>query len=207
MTQTNSNAIKIMIIRHAEKPPPNPPPNGVNSAGEVCQDSLIVQGWQRAGALVVLFKPARGPLQDPLLATPQFIYACSPTDPDEANRPEETVMPLLDALQTPAGQLIGNFTFHKGEEPDVAASALNCQGVVLISWPHGQIPYLAKQIPLSPNSKPIPKGKWPSDRFDMVWVFDPDTGPDPNPNPNTGLYIFSQVPQLLLAGDSHEPIT
>ncbi len=206
MTQTNWNATKIMIIRHAEKPPSNPPPNGVTNAGEVSADSLIVQGWQRAGALVVLFKPARGPLQDPLLATPQFIYACSPTDPDEANRPEETVMPLLDALQTPAGQLIGNFTFHKGEEPDVVASALNCQGVVLISWPHGQIPYLARQIPLSSNSKPIPAGKWPGDRFDMVWVFDPDTGPSPDPNPNPG-YIFKQVPQLLLAGDSSEPIT
>jgi hypothetical protein len=203
MPETIPNATKIMIIRHAEKPPPNPPPNGVTGAGEISQDSLVVQGWQRAGALVVLFKPSRGPLQDPNLATPQFIFACSPTDPDEANRPEETVMPLLDALQTPAGQLIGNFTFHKGQEPDVATSALNCQGVVLISWPHGQIPYLAQQIPLSTNSEPLPTGKkvWPSDRFDMVWVFDPDTDPK-----NLGRYLFSQVPQLLLAGDSSQPI-
>ncbi|HKY41805.1 MAG TPA: hypothetical protein VJM50_01815 [Pyrinomonadaceae bacterium] len=201
MTQTNSNATKIMIIRHAEKPPPNPPPNGVNSAGEIASDSLIVQGWQRAGALVVLFAPSKGPLQHPDLATPQHIYATSSPN-DEGNRPEETVMPLLDKLQTAAGQLIGNFGFQSGDVKDVAASARNCQGVVLISWPHGQIPDLAKQIPLSPNNKhPVPTGKWPSDRFDMVWVFDLDTSSNP------GGYTFKQVPQLLLAGDSSEHIT
>ena len=57
-----SNATKIMIIRHAEKPTTTPPPplNGVTITGKQDKDSLIPRGWQRAGALVTLFAPARG---------------------------------------------------------------------------------------------------------------------------------------------------
>lgn len=220
MTQTNSNATKIMIIRHAEKPLENPPTSGVEINGTQNQDSLIVQGWQRAGALVTLFAPARGPLQDPHLATPQFIYAAkvskssdpkkgsASSDPEEGNRPQQTVKPLIDQLQKPPVNAEGgmalqlNFTFEKDSVAEVAQSAISCDGIVLISWPHGQIPNLAHQIPPSPNSKhKIPKGKWPGDRFDIVWVFDLDT------SLSTVGYIFRQVPQLLLAGDSPEPIT
>lgn len=194
-----------MIIRHAEKPTQKPPRCGVDINGDQNQDSLIPQGWQRAGALVVLFAPARGPLQDPRLATPKFIYATKSPDPEEGNRPEQTVTPLVAKLQKQVGKSEApfepNFHFKKGEEGKLVESAISCKGIVLISWPHGRIPTLAKQIPLSPKSKPIPKGKWPGNRFDMVWVFDLDTGS------KKGGYIFCQVPQLLLAGDSSEPIT
>ena len=205
MTRKNSSAPKIMIIRHGEKPTQNPQTCGVDINGHQNQDSLIPQGWQRAGALVALFSPARGPLQHRKLATPQFIYATKSPDPEEGNRPEQTVTPLVAKLQKQGGESEApfepNFNFKKGKEGKLAESALSCDGVVLISWPHGRIPALAKKIPLSPNSKPIPTGKWPSNRFDMVWVFDYDT------RCKTGGYIFSQVPQLLLAGDSSEPIT
>jgi len=50
-------ATKIMLIRHAEKPPNNPPPHGVDAKGDHDSESLIVQGWQRAGALTVYFAP------------------------------------------------------------------------------------------------------------------------------------------------------
>jgi hypothetical protein len=70
----------IMIIRHAEKPDTKGlAPFGVNSDGVQDWESLIIQGWQRAGALVVLFDPARGPLQAPGLAVPSLIYAANPT--------------------------------------------------------------------------------------------------------------------------------
>ena len=188
-----SLATKIMIIRHAEKPPETPPPNGVDINGKKESDSLIVQGWQRAGALVVLFAPARGPLQDSELAKPQFIYASSTSDP-EGNRPEETITPLMEKLD-----LLANFEHKNTDVSGVAKSAMNCKGVVLISWPHGKIPALARQIPLSSKNKnPIPK-KWPGARFDIVFVFDRDD--------SNGNYIFTQVPQLLLAGDSPQIIT
>jgi hypothetical protein len=187
-----SNATKIMIIRHAEKPPTTPPPNPVAFDGTQEPDSLIVRGWQRAGALVALFAPARGPLQHHLLATPQNIYASS-TSAEGGNRPEETVTPLWELLE-----LVPNFGFANTDLSGVAASAMNCMDIVLISWPHGEIPKLARQIPLSSNNiNPIPE-TWPSDRFDIVFVFDID--------PSNGGYIFNQVPQLLLAGDSPELI-
>ncbi len=39
--------------------------------------------------------------------------------------------------------------------------------------------------------------QWRDDRFDLVWVFDLDP---------SGRYRFSQVPQLLLAGDRPDVI-
>src|SRR5215217_6893449 len=190
-----STATKIMIIRHAEKPPTNPPPNGIDIDGEQNSDSLIPQGWQRAGALVVLFAPSRGELQDSKLATPNYIFASAISDEgkgtDEGNRPEETITPLLAKLN-----LIGNFDYPKSKGSDLAKAAMNCNGIVLISWPHGQIPALANDIPLSKNNKHTIPQKWPGTRFDIVFVFDLDK------NSNKEGYIFHQVPQLLLAGDS-----
>ena len=185
-------ATKIMIIRHAEKPTTTPLANGVTITGSQDKDSLIVLGWQRAGALVALFAPSRGPLQSSELATPQFIYATSTSDV-EGNRPEETITPLAAKLG-----LTPNKSFANSQEQAAAASAMSCNGIVLICWPHGKIPKLASYIPLSSNNKnPVPSS-WPSDRFDVVFVFDLDT--------SAGGYIFSQVPELLLSVDSSDPI-
>ena len=186
------SATKIMIIRHAEKPTTTPLANGVTITGSQDKDSLIVLGWQRAGALVTLFAPSRGPLQSSELATPQFIYATSTSDV-EGNRPEETITPLAAKLG-----LTPNKSFANSQEQAAAASAMSCNGIVLICWPHGKIPKLASYIPLSSNNKnPVPSS-WPSDRFDVVFVFDLDT--------SAGGYIFSQVPELLLSVDSSDPI-
>jgi hypothetical protein len=67
---------KIMLIRHAEKP--HGSDQGVTDKGEPDPESLIVRGWQRAGALVALFDPAEGALQNTNLAVPTVIYASNP---------------------------------------------------------------------------------------------------------------------------------
>lgn len=52
---------------------------------------------------------------------------------------------------------------------------------------------------ICPKGTPIPgKDKWPGKRFDVVWRCAPD--------PATGVYAFDQIPQMLLAGDSSDPI-
>jgi hypothetical protein len=45
----------------------------------------------------------------------------------------------------------------------------------------------------------IPR-KWPDDRYDVIWSF--TLVPEPGPV----RYIFGQIPQLLLAGDSRTVI-
>jgi hypothetical protein len=203
-------ASKIMIIRHAEKPPASPPPYGVTHHGKQDDESLIVLGWQRAGALATYFFPQQqAHFQNPSIATPQTIYASKIETKDaEANdskgkkkkigskskRPQETVTPLIELLGSKAES---NFTFDKGDEAAVAASAMACTGVVLICWEHQSIPAIANGLPVDAQT-PVPQ-QWPVDsknqgRFDVVWVFDLEKA--------SGPYSFSQVPQCVLAGDS-----
>jgi hypothetical protein len=207
MSPTNPTATKIMIIRHAEKPPNKPPPFGITVDGQEDNDSLIVRGWQRAGALVNFFAPQQGAqFHNPSIATPQFIYASKietkgskPTSKgkkigSKSKRPQETVTPLIEMLGTQASV---NFTFDKGDEKHLAQSVLACNGVVLICWEHQNIPSITKHLPVS-SQTPVPK-KWPVDkqgdgRFDVVWIFGLDQ--------TSGTYNYSHVPQCLLAGDS-----
>ncbi|WP_233858203.1 hypothetical protein [Paraburkholderia sp. HD33-4] len=180
-------ARKIMIIRHAEKPDGAGTPYGINADGEQDNESLIVRGWQRAGALAAFFAPARGPMQDPRLAKPEVLFAAVVAPHAKSERPTETITPLSQRLKI---QLNVQGEYTKGQEAAVANAALISQGTVLICWQHEDIPTIADNIPLS--NGPVP-GKWPGDRFDIVWVFDLQ--------PPNGLYAFSQVPQELLEGD------
>ncbi len=85
---------KIMIIRHAEKPPASGEPFGVTADGDQDVESLIIQGWQRAGALACFFAPTHGPLQDAELATPQFLFASQSKSGGGSARPVETITPV-----------------------------------------------------------------------------------------------------------------
>ena len=127
-------ATKIMIIRHAEKPPPSNDPAGVTPAGTQDPESLIVQGWQRAGGLVNLFAPSRGPFQSPYLATPQTIIASWKSATKGSQRPLQTITPLAGMLQ-----LTPN-TFPESELSQAVGAALAATGTVL-----------KPSVPLSPN--------------------------------------------------------
>jgi hypothetical protein len=188
-------ATKIMLIRHAEKPPSNPPPHGVSIKGDHDKESLIVQGWQRAGALTVYFAPSVGPFQNSQIATPKFIYASEVAKGSSSERPQETVTPLIQKL---VNNVATNFNFPKGQEQSVANSAMACKGIVLICWEHQNIPLITKWFPIAANPpNPVPTA-WPTGakgegRYDVVWVFNLQS-------PSTG-YWFYPEPQLLLAGD------
>jgi hypothetical protein len=176
---------QIAIIRHAEKPPPNPPPHGIDEKGIPHAHSLVVRGWQRAGALVNFFCVPGSPA----IKCPTRLY--SPprhgTDGDHG-RPNETILPLAAKLNTAV-----DTTCVLDEEQALAARVLaSGSGVVLIAWEHKRISKIANAI-LGREIAPA----WPDDRYDLVWVFDlqPDGG-----------YAFRQVPQLLLSGDRADPI-
>ena len=180
---------KIMIIRHAEKPPDSGEPFGVTGEGDQDAESLTIEGWQRAGGLACLFAPARGPLQDPELATPNFLFASASKSGGGSKRPLETITPLASKLGlTPT-------THKKTDFDEIAAVAMSCGGIALISWQHEDIPSIANII--VGNDTTVPQ-KWPGHRFDLVWVFDLIA--------SSSSYSFTQVPQLLLAGDSADLI-
>jgi hypothetical protein len=182
-------ATKIMIIRHAEKPPANGQPFGVTVEGDQDAESLTIEGWQRAGALACLFAPARGPLQAPKLATPGFLFASELKSGGGSKRPVETITPLASKLKLTAK------THKKSDIDKVAADAMSCGGIALISWQHELIPSIANII--VGNQTTVPQS-WPGHRFDIVWVFDLVA--------SSNTYSFSQVPQCLLAGDLPDPI-
>jgi broad specificity phosphatase PhoE len=196
---------KIMVIRHAEKP--DDQHEGVTSHGQSDKESLIVRGWQRAGALAALFDPANGPLQNANLAVPKMIYAADPeaasatADDDgkvgsKSKRPLQTITPLAERLGIKDKV---NVEFTKGQEKQLADSVLAASGIVLISWQHQKIPDIAKHIVgTKPPTKPIPT-KWPGGRFDIVWVFTPPAAPSDR-------WGFVQVPQQLLSGDANTVI-
>jgi hypothetical protein len=50
-------ATKIMIVRHAERPPDDGSIDGVSQSGAKDPKDLIVRGWQRAGALFAFLRP------------------------------------------------------------------------------------------------------------------------------------------------------
>jgi hypothetical protein len=193
----------IYIIRHGEKPADPPPtdpgqtppalgpPFGVDDQGVQDAHSLLPRGWQRSGALAVLFDPALGPAQAGL-QTPATLLSPSYGDPAKtaAHRTHETIQGLSDRLGIPIVS-----AFAEGQEPQQAASVVSgYSGVVLICWEHDHIPALASSLPVTAGTA-IPQ-KWPGDRFDVIWTF------TLVPGAATTQYAFGQIPQQLLSGDA-----
>jgi len=189
-TPSTSPPQQVYVIRHGGKPlDPPAPPSGVDFDGNQNVNSLIPKGWQRSGALVALFAPARGPLQAGL-RTPTALYSPSYGDPDKrlARRTFQTIQGLAGRLGVPIQSPV-----PEGQEPALAEAVVaSSDEVVLICWEHEHIPALARSFPTA-DATTIPT-VWPGDRFDVIWTFSLD--------PPTGRYVFGQVPQQLLEGDS-----
>ncbi len=175
-----------MIVRHAEKPA---------KSGD---KSLSVRGWQRAGALAVLFAPGpRNPLCQGC-AQPDWIYA-SGTLTSDSLRPQQTVQPLAEKLGL---EINTSFNPSKKQDPGIPREAgligevLTKSGVVLISWQHEFIPAFGSHIPLAPGV--TYPAEWSSDRFDLIWVLDLAPGAEED----SPVYRFAELPQKLLASDA-----
>ena len=152
--------------------------------------------WQRAGALNAFFAPYKTTPANAEIATPDSIYAASPTS--ESQRPCETVTPLAAWLNYVQGtpQFNVNFTIGGGE-PAMVASVLALSGVVLICWEHDNImpnvmSAINTQVPIA-NYASIPN-PFPN-VFYLVWVL------NLNQNQAGNNYTWSSVNQNLMAGD------
>jgi hypothetical protein len=208
-------AIKIMIIRHAERPDTYEGKQfyGVNPTGDAAgkegRKHLITLGWQRAGALVPLFSASWGLAQG--LAIPDHLFASDPEingNIDDvagpSQRPYETLMPMAAKL----GKRIDT-SYKKDEYGKMVAKALGKKGAVLIAWQHEDIPLRNKagkggisqeildQTGTPPGDFNIPKN-WPKGpqgaRYDLIFVFDRPSGEGP-------IQKFHLLGQMLLGGD------
>jgi hypothetical protein len=176
-------AAKIMLIRHAEKPNgdggPGLMPNGVENPR-----ALTLTGWKRANALVGLFNPPDGALPRPPLARPKSLFASG----SDSLRPKQTLAPLATALN------LSIRTFLKGQEPELVAAVKASEDPVLISWQHEALPTIAGLIRGGADGVPP---SWPGHVYDLVWVLDLQP---------SGAWSFTQVPELIMPGDSDKPI-
>jgi hypothetical protein len=187
------DALTLFIIRHAEKPGEDFPGPGFMVDGVADKESLVLRGWQRAGAWAALFGTHFGGSD---YAKPDTIYAATPggeLDPNQgpSRRPAETILPLADRRK-----LTANEGFAKGNEAGLMKEVLGLSGVVLVCWEHKAI--ISDIIPLIPVSKGTPPSKWNGSRFDVVLRFDRAKGDDK--------FSFKELFPKLLAGDSDKPL-
>ena len=185
-----------MILRHAEKPPDPPNKKGPWDVQEDGQSgngkSLIIPGWQRAGALAHFFAPYKSRPANPAIETPNHIYAASPKG-TETQRPWETVTPLAAWLGYKEGSSSFDTSFTIGDEKHLIRSVLGHSSPVLICWEHlhimpDMIGEINKAYPIA-NYKDIPN-PFPG-VFYLVWILDL----------KDGKYTWSSVNQNLIAGD------
>jgi broad specificity phosphatase PhoE len=180
---------QIYIIRHGEKPiDESKPPFGVDIDGNRNPSSLSPKGWERAGALTALFSPAVAPKLG--LRSPTALYATAYGDAavTKIHRPYQTLLGLSKRLGLPIQSPV-----LLGQEAAFADAVLSSGAeVVLISYEHHRIPALLHGFPTTDGSA-IPPA-WPDDRYDVIWTLTLD--------PVAGHYVFGQVPQQLLDGDT-----
>lgn len=175
-------ALTLMIIRHAEKPKEAWPGPGLSDQGSPDDESLVIRGWQRAGAWATLFGAGLGAPDYPI---PDAIYAADP-GAGPSRRPFETVSPLSGRLGVTT-----NRSFPVGGEQALVAELIGLSGTVLVCWEHKAI--VAEIVPRLALSAGSPPQHWPKERFDAVLRFDRADG--------AGAFRFGMLLPRLLSGD------
>jgi hypothetical protein len=192
------SALTLLIVRHAEKPDKNEPGPGLTIDGTEDRKSLVVRGWQRAGAWAALFGTGLGGDDYP---QPGVVYAADPNQDDHSSgseeepskRPFETVKPLCARLH-----LEPITRWAVGQESNLVSEIAKLTGVVLVCWEHkhiasGILPQLVKDQTLP--GLPL---NWDGQRFDVVLRFDRMTVGAP--------WSLRQLFPRLLTGDSDVPL-
>jgi hypothetical protein len=183
-----------MLIRHAEKPDGKRLGPGLTVQGMADKKSLVVRGWQRAGAWAALFTAVPASEDYP---QPDFIYAAKPDDDEQiaevSKRPYETIISLAQKLR-----IDPVIDFAKGQEVDLADNLVRHSGVVLVSWEHKAI--VQSLLPALLGAQKIPEvpSIWDDARFDVVLRLDREAPGAP--------WTFRQLFPCLLSGDSEIPL-
>ncbi|WP_315755792.1 MULTISPECIES: histidine phosphatase family protein [unclassified Bradyrhizobium] len=189
------NALTLLIIRHAEKPDGDATGPGLTHEGKPDSKSLVIFGWERAGAWTALFGSGVGGASYP---TPQAVYAADPDsttdDSEPSRRPYETVLELAARV----GLAKPDTSFAKGEEAALVNALLPLAGTVLVAWEHKAIiSGILPRLPVS-NAGDLPTD-WSGKRFDVVLRFDRVGGGTE--------FKFTELYPCLMPGDSNQPLS
>jgi hypothetical protein len=181
-----------MIIRHGEKPGENWPGTGLTESGQPDDKSLVIRGWERAGAWAALFGAGLGGDDYP---KPSAVYALNPgagstPDAGPTKRPSETVSALAERLG-----LTTDNSFALGQEDGLVSRLLGLRGVVLVCWEHKAI--VEQIVPKIPVDQGAPPTHWPGSRYDAVLRFDRREGEQK--------FMFKELLPCLLSGDLDQP--
>jgi broad specificity phosphatase PhoE len=164
---------RVLIIRHAEKPP------AIAKSAD-----LSPKGKERAEILHTLFEKSET-RPDPF-PVPDFIFATK--DSMNSRRPTGTVAPLAEAFKLPVNSEYENRDF--GALAKVLFREPKYDGkTVLICWHHGTIPELARSLTVSGAP-----AEWDDKSFDRVW--DITYG-------ERGRATFADRPQKLMPKDTN----
>ena len=178
-------------MRHAEKPDRALGIAGVDEQGAADARSLSVRGWQRAGALARWLAPADAAAP---FGRPTLLRSASTTAVNKSRRPMLTLLPLAQRLGLPLQD-----DLDSNAPEDAAAALAGLPGTVVVAWRQDTLPALAGALAArlgAVNAAAIP-AVWPEDRFDPVWVLEPDAA---------GAWRFRQHLPQLLGGDADTPI-
>ena len=189
------SALTVMFVRHAEKLGGRFPSPGTTVEGAKDDKSLVIRGWQRAGAWATLFG---SDLCSGDYPRPTVVYAAKPEPVSKkakfSHRPFETAGPLAERLQLPLKAESG-----VSQEREMADEIKRLTGVVIVFWEHKAI--ATDLIPALKGDQVIPgvPTKWDGDRFDVVLRFDRAVPEAP--------WSFRQLSPRLMSGDSDAPFT
>ncbi|ORX82912.1 hypothetical protein BCR32DRAFT_292305 [Anaeromyces robustus] len=160
---------KVMLIRHAEKPPSG--------------NDLSTMGWRRAQCIRDKFIANEGDFKD---LTPKKIYAQKASKKDEtipdSRRQIETVAPLARQLDLTIDNRFTSFQLDELSE-DIGKLSAD-QYPVLVSWNHDEIKNFLINFGMQYQIAPT----YPSKRYDLVWIIEPD----PSDSKKVKFSYFSQ---------------
>lgn len=137
---SQSNNLKLVFIRHAEKPEDG--------------DNLNCQGLNRSMLLPgVLFKK---------FGKPNYLYVPSPGPGRATKRARmlQTITPLAAKYN-----LNINSQYDVEDTKKLSNALLNENGTIIIVWEHKNIASIVKHLGVNANSL-----KWPDGDFDSIWV-------------------------------------
>lgn len=194
-SSADPSALTLIVIRHAERPDNPSLGPGVTAQGQTDPLSLTVRGWERAGALAMLFD---SDCRNADFPRPDVVFAANPHAPQTVDnlvskRPHQTIMPLCQKLGTTP-----IIDYGLGDEVALLNAARQKSGVVLICWEHFRI--IAGLLPAFEKIQRFTgfPTKWDDARYDVALRFD-------RPRHNAP-WSYRQIFPNLLAGDTNAPL-